>query len=224
MKLPLYQVDAFTSRVFSGNPAAVVLLDEWLPNKSLAAIAAENNLSETAFVVPHGDPMPLRWFTPAVEVDLCGHATLATAHVLFRHVFPAASTLAFGTKSGTLTVARHDDALSMDFPARPGSRAKISDSIVAALGVRPLEAYKARDLLVIFDSESDIRSFQPNFRGIASLDAFALTISAPGREHHSMHSPSQYLLLAVKQTMSIDFSLLCKESRRTPLPGPRIAL
>jgi len=182
MNLPLYQVDAFTSRIFSGNPAAVVLLDEWLPNKSLAAIAAENNLSETAFVVPHGDPMPLRWFTPAVEVDLCGHATLATAHVLFRHVFPDANTLTFGTKSGTLTVERRGDALSIDVPARPGRRVKISDSIVAALGVRPREAYRARDLLVIFETESDIRNFQPNFRRIASLGTFAVTISAPGNE------------------------------------------
>src|SRR5688572_32712606 len=100
MNLPIYQVDAFTSRLFAGNPAAVVLLEEWLSDNALAAIASENNLAETAFVIPHGEVMPLRWFTPTVEVDLCGHATLAAAHVLFRYSLPAAERLAFATHSG----------------------------------------------------------------------------------------------------------------------------
>src|SRR5688500_12693851 len=114
MKLPIYQVDAFTSRMFAGNPAAVVLLEEWLPDRVLAAIAAENNLAETAFVIPRGDVMPLRWFTPAVEVDLCGHATLATAHVLFRYLFPTADRVTFGTKSGDLPVKRDGVYLRLD--------------------------------------------------------------------------------------------------------------
>src|SRR4051812_21232949 len=118
MKLPLYHVDAFTRRAFRGNPAAVVLLDEWLPDGMLAAIAAENNLAETAFVVTRGDVMPLRWFTPTVEVDLCGHATLAAADVLFRHRTPSATRLSFSTRSGTLVVTRTDGLLSMDFPGR----------------------------------------------------------------------------------------------------------
>jgi PhzF family phenazine biosynthesis protein len=118
MKLPLYQVDAFTSRAFRGNPAAVVLLESWLPDSILTAIAAENNLAETAFVVPGDDVMPLRWFTPTVEVDLCGHATLATAHVLFQHTFPSANRLTFATRSGQLVVAREGEMLSMDFPSR----------------------------------------------------------------------------------------------------------
>jgi PhzF family phenazine biosynthesis protein len=180
VKLPLYQVDAFTSRVFSGNPAAVVVLDEWLPDSALVAIAAENNLAETAFVVAHGDVMPLRWFTPTVEVDLCGHATLAAAHVLFRYSLPSAKRLTFSTRSGTLVVTRDGELISMDFPSRPGKPVEVTDTLVSALGVRPREAHLARDLLAIFDSESQVRDFRPDLQRIASLDVFAIIVSAPG--------------------------------------------
>jgi PhzF family phenazine biosynthesis protein len=180
MKLPIYQVDAFTSRLFAGNPAAVVLLDEWLPDETLAAIAAENNLAETAYVIPRGEAMPLRWFTPAVEVDLCGHATLATAHVLFRYTFPDAQRLAFSTRSGNLAVTRDGDELRLDFPARPGGSIDISDALVAALGAKPREAYRARDLLALFDDESAIRDIKPDFARIAALDTFAVIVSARG--------------------------------------------
>jgi PhzF family phenazine biosynthesis protein len=180
MKLPLYQVDAFTSRMFGGNPAAVVLLDAWLPDDVLREIAAENNLAETAFVIPHGEVMPLRWFTPTVEVDLCGHATLAAAHVIFRYTFPSAKCLTFSTLSGNLIVTRDGELLSMDFPARPGKPVEISDAVIAALGVRPRELYRDRDLLAIFETESQIRGLLPHFERIAALDAFAVTVSAPG--------------------------------------------
>lgn len=180
MKLPLYQIDAFTSRMFGGNPAAVVLLDDWLPDSALAAIAAENNLAETAFVIPRGDALPLRWFTPTVEVDLCGHATLAAAHVLFRYRFASTKRLTFSTRSGDLVVTRDGEVLSMDFPSRPAKPVEITDALVDALGARPREAYLARDLLAIFDSELQIASFQPDFQRIASLDAFGVIISAPG--------------------------------------------
>lgn len=180
MKLPIYQVDAFTSRLFAGNPAAVVLLEEWLPDRVLAAIAAENNLAETAFVIPHGDAMPLRWFTPAVEVDLCGHATLATAHVLFRYTFPSASSITFSTKSGELPVKRDGDFLRLDFPARHGKPVEITDDVVSALGARPRELYRARDLMAIYESESEVRDFRPDFQRLATLDVFAVMISAPG--------------------------------------------
>lgn len=180
MKLPLYQVDAFTSRMFGGNPAAVVLLDDWLPDSALAAIAAENNLAETAFVVARSDVMPLRWFTPTVEVDLCGHATLAAAHVLFRYSLPSAKRLTFSTRSGNLVVTREGELLSMDFPSRPGKPVEVTDTLVSALGVRPREAHLARDLLAIFDSESQVRDFRPDFQRIASLDVFAIIVSAPG--------------------------------------------
>jgi PhzF family phenazine biosynthesis protein len=182
MKLPLYQVDAFTTRLFRGNPAAVVVMDEWLPDDVLQAIAAENNLAETAFVIPGSDPRPLRWFTPAVEVDLCGHATLATAHVLFRYQLPKLQRLTFTTKSGNLTVARKGDLLSMDFPSRPGKPIPVSDALVAALGARPREALLARDLLAVFDSEAEIRNMRPDFQRIASLDGMAVIVSAPGGE------------------------------------------
>ncbi len=180
MKLPLYQVDAFTSRLFCGNPAAVVLLDAWLPDGVLAAIAAENNLAETAFVIPRADISPLRWFTPAVEVDLCGHATLAAADILFRYRFPSLARLAFSTNSGELVVTREGALLKMDFPARPGQPVAVTDALAAALGARPREAYLARDLLAIFGSESEVRSLRPDFARVAALDAFAVIVSAPG--------------------------------------------
>jgi len=180
MKLPLYQVDAFTSRAFRGNPAAVVLLDDWLPDGVLAAIAAENNLAETAFVVTRGDVMPLRWFTPTVEVDLCGHATLAAAHVLFRYSIPSAKSVTFSTQSGNLVVERDGELLSMDFPSRPGKPMQVTEALVSALGIRPREALIARDLLAVLATESQVRSFQPDFQRIASLDAFAVIVSAPG--------------------------------------------
>jgi len=180
MKLPIYQIDAFTSRMFRGNPAAVVLLEDWLPDETLMAIAAENNLAETAYVVPRGDVMPLRWFTPTVEVDLCGHATLAAAHVLFRHTFPTAERVTFSTRSGNLVVTREDELLSMEFPCRPGKPVEITEGLISVLGVPPREAYGSRDLLAIFESESEIRDFQPDFQRIATLDFFAVIVSAPG--------------------------------------------
>ena len=182
MKLPLYQVDAFTDRLFRGNPAAVVLLDDWLPDETLAAIAAENNLAETAFVIPRGEVMPLRWFTPAVEVDLCGHATLAAAHVLFGDRFASARRLVFGTRSGELAVERDGDLLSMDFPSRPGRRIDVTDALAEALGVRPREAYLSRDLLAVVDAEAQVRDLRPDLARIAAIDAFAVIVSAPGNE------------------------------------------
>jgi predicted PhzF superfamily epimerase YddE/YHI9 len=180
MKLPIYQLDAFTQRLFGGNPAAVVLLDAWLPDAVLAAIAAENNLAETAFVIAQPEVSPLRWFTPAVEVDLCGHATLAAADVVFRYRFPSLNRLAFSTRSGELAVTRDGALLKMDFPARPGKPVAVTDALSAALGARPREAHMARDLLAIFDSESEVRSLRPDFALLAALDAFAVIVSAPG--------------------------------------------
>jgi PhzF family phenazine biosynthesis protein len=182
MKLPLYQVDAFTSRLFGGNPAAVVLLEDWLADDVLAAIAAENNLAETAFVIPGADTMPLRWFTPKVEVDLCGHATLATADVLFRHRFPEREKLVFETRSGRLTVARQDGLLSMDFPSRPGKPVEVSNELAAALGRRPREAYMARDLMAVYEAESDVRELEPDVQRIWAIEAFAIIVTAPGAE------------------------------------------
>lgn len=180
MKLPLYQIDAFTGRLFGGNPAAVVPLDEWLPDATLAAIAAENNLAETAFVIPRLEVVPLRWFTPEMEVDLCGHATLASAHVLLRYYRPAASQVVFDTRSGELPVARDGDLLRMDFPARPGTHEAVTGDLATALGRRPRETYRARDLMAVFDSEAEVRDLQPDFQRIAALGAFAVIATAPG--------------------------------------------
>ena len=181
MKLPLYQVDSFADRLFGGNPAAVVILEDWLPDRVLADIAAENNLAETAFVIPRDDVSPLRWFTPRVEVDLCGHATLAAADVLFRYRYPRSERLAFSTRSGALVVAKKAGALlEMDFPARPGTPVEVTDALAAALGARPKEAHLARDLLAVFETESEVRALRPDFARVAALDAWAVIASAPG--------------------------------------------
>ena len=182
MKLPLYQIDAFANRLFGGNPAAVVLLDQWLPDKVLQGIAAENNLAETAFVIAREDLSLLRWFTPTVEVDLCGHATLAAGHVLFAYRYPSLSRVTFRTRSGVLAVNREGGMLSLDFPALPGKPVAVSDVLAKALGAKPCEALQARDLLAIFDTEAEIRALRPNFDLIAGLDTFAVIVSAPGND------------------------------------------
>src|SRR5213082_3962251 len=181
MRAPLFHVDAFASGPFTGNPAAVCLLEKPADPAWMQAVAAEMNLSETAFVRPVVADEPghfeLRWFTPTVEVDLCGHATLAAADVLFRYISREAKRLVFSTRSGNLTVTRDGNLLSMDFPSRPGKPVEIEDTVVAALGVRTKELYRARDLLAIYESESEIRGFRPDFGRIASLDVLAVTIS-----------------------------------------------
>ena len=182
MNYPIYQIDAFTDRRFHGNPAAVVVLHEWLPDAVMAAVAAENNLAETAFMILHDEVVPLRWFTPTVEVDLCGHATLAAAHVILSSYRRGQEMVRFSTRSGELIVTRRNELLSMDFPARPGKAIEVTDALVAALGARPRETLLARDLLAIFDSEDEIRALQPDLDRIAVLDAFAVIVSAPAAE------------------------------------------
>lgn len=188
MKLPIYQIDAFTSRRFAGNPAAVVVLSDWLPDATLQAIAAENNLAETAFVIPPHDaregdaPSKLRWFTPTVEVDLCGHATLATAHVLFNHYLKDRAELAFDTQSGRLAVARDGGLLRLDFPARPARPAEVTEALVAALGARPREVLGAREQLAVFDTEAQIRALKPDMAKVAALETFAVCVTAPGSD------------------------------------------
>ncbi len=180
MRFPIYQVDAFTGELFRGNPAAVVLLHEWLPDELMAAIAAENNLSETAFVVPLSDSYELRWFTPKVEVDLCGHATLATAFVLFEGERAGESMLEFRTQSGVLTVERHGDLLTLDFPARPGTPVDRLDEVEKALGARPTEVLEARDLMAVFGSEGKIAALRPDFDRLAALSDVGVIATASG--------------------------------------------
>lgn len=182
MNFPIYQIDAFTNRVFSGNPAAVVVLHEWLDDQTLQAIAAENNLAETAFVIPDPECSKLRWFTPVVEMDLCGHATLATAHVLFQKHYPDQAHLRFETKGGSLAVIRKDNLLFLDFPSRPGKPVTIDGTLIEALGTTPAAAILARDLMVVLESEAEVKAFVPDYSAIQSLDAFALIVTSRGEE------------------------------------------
>jgi PhzF family phenazine biosynthesis protein len=181
VKIPIYQVDAFASEVFKGNPAAVCPLDAWLPDTVLQSIAAENNLSETAFFVGHGAEYALRWFTPATEVDLCGHATLASAFVIFENLEPSLAELRFASKSGVLKVTRDGERLALDFPARP-PEARSIPGLEAALGKNPREVLAARDILAVFDSEEEVRALQPDMAKIAALPTFAVIVTAPGRQ------------------------------------------
>ncbi len=181
MRLPLYQVDAFTDSLFGGNPAAVCPLETWLPDATMQAIAAENNLSETAFFVRDGGDYTLRWFTPTVEVDLCGHATLAAGHVVFRFLEPRRETVSFRTlKAGTLAVSKRADMLVMDFPARPASPADPPQGLLAALGGAARDVLQARDYLVVYDSAAEIAALKPDLAALAKVDCWAAIVTAPG--------------------------------------------
>jgi predicted PhzF superfamily epimerase YddE/YHI9 len=180
VKVPFYHVDAFTSRLFAGNPAGVCPLEDWLDAARMQAIAAENNLPETAFFVRTGDCYGLRWFTPAVEVDLCGHATLASAFVIFEHLDRSAREVRFETASGPLVVRREGDLLIMDFPARPPERVGDAEAVGRALGRAPLELWAARDYLAVYGSAGDVRSLSPDMAATAALDRFAVIVTAPG--------------------------------------------
>jgi predicted PhzF superfamily epimerase YddE/YHI9 len=180
MKLRLYQVDAFASRLFEGNPAAVVPLETWLPDDLLQAIALENNLSETAFFVPRGQGFELRWFTPAAEVDLCGHATLASAFVLFEKLGCSQAAIAFQTRSGTLTVERSGELFCMDFPARVPERCAVPEGLASGLGAEPSEVLGSDDYLVVYENEEAIRGLAPDLAALARLDRRAVCVTAPG--------------------------------------------
>lgn len=182
MTIPVFQVDAFASRPFTGNPAAVCPLEAWLPDEQMQAIAMENNLAETAFFVPHGDRYHLRWFTPKVEVDLCGHATLASAAVLFERLGYAGDRVAFDTKSGELIVERQDGLLRLDFPARPPGPVPVHPRLIDALGTQPETVLGARDYLVVYRNEDDVRSLQPDLNLLAAVDRFAVIVTAPGQD------------------------------------------
>ena len=177
-----YIVDAFTERVFHGNQAAVCVLEEWPEESLMMSITRENNFSETAFVVREGDAWRLRWFTPTIEIDLCGHATLATAYTLFRFYEPGSETITFRTMSGELRVTRQDEWLVMDFPAYRLQPVNVTDEMEAALGARPLEAYLDRDLLLVYDNEAVVRNMRPNIALVAGLPGMAACPTAPGAE------------------------------------------
>lgn len=181
-EIPIYQVDAFSSNVFSGNPAAICPLEEWLPDNQMQAIATENNLSETAYFVRNGDGYHLRWFTPGCEVELCGHATLASAYVLFQELGERGEAIRFHTKSGELWVKRDGDLLALDFPARPPQKVADNPDLIAALGATPKEVLAARDYLVRYETEQEVRALTPNMEGLTRIDRFATIVTAPGTD------------------------------------------
>jgi PhzF family phenazine biosynthesis protein len=187
MKIPFYHVDAFASRPFEGNPAAVCPLESWLPDATLQAIAGEHNLSETAFYVQSGSHYQLRWFTPQVEVDLCGHATVASAHVIFdvRRETPA-NRIAFKSKSGDLgvdkTLANGSPLYALDFPARPAQPCAAPAGLSQALGAIPQAVLAARDYMCVFGREDEVLELTPDMARIAALDRFAVIVTAPGSD------------------------------------------
>ena len=178
-----YIVDAFTDRLFAGNQAAVCVLTHWLPDSLMQQIAAENNFSETAFLVQEGALWHLRWFTPAGEIDFCGHATLAAAYVLHRFYLPDCTMIRFRTMHGELTVQPQGDLLAMDFPAYPLHRIPVDGKMLAALGVTPQAAYAARDLMLVLDSEDAVRNYVPDFRLLTELDWTCIAVTARGSEY-----------------------------------------
>lgn len=183
MKLDLYQIDAFASKCFEGNPAAICPLEEWLTDDVLQSIAAENNLSETAFFVPNGEGFDLRWFTPTNEVKLCGHATLATAFTLFELLDYQSEKIEFSTKSGILTVSRDGEYLEMNFPAQVPVACDTPGQVSAAFAAEPSQCLKNEDLIVVFDSEDLVRNADPEMSLLEDVDCRGIVITSQAKDY-----------------------------------------
>ena len=179
-EIPIYQVDAFTSEVFGGNPAAVCPLDAWLPPATMQAIAAENNLSETAFFVADGGGYQLRWFTPTTEVPLCGHATLASAYVIAEHLNRGVENMQFETASGPLVVTRSGEGFTLDFPALAPEPFDDKGAVAQALGLRPQAVLRAVTMMAVMASEAEVRDVEPHLERVKHLPADGLIVTAPG--------------------------------------------
>ena len=179
-----YVIDAFTDKVFGGNPAAVCVMDYWPSEELMMSITRENNLSETAFTVKEGDGYRLRWFTPGGEIDLCGHATLGTAFVIMNYVDTDASSVTFDALSGKLTVKRVGDLYEMDFPAYELQPVEVTAAMAEAAGAMPIAAYMGRDLLCVFEDETFVRTMSPDMEKVKELDGLLLHATAKGREYH----------------------------------------
>ncbi|HWC60836.1 MAG TPA: PhzF family phenazine biosynthesis protein [Verrucomicrobiae bacterium] len=179
MKLQYFEVDAFASKLFQGNPAGVCPLNRWLDDAWLQNIAAENNLAETAFFIPRGDDYDLRWFTPTLEMDLCGHATLASAFILFSELGRKGDSVKFHSKSGPLVVLQRGDILTLDFPSRPPKAVSVPEPLIRGLGRKPVRVLKARDYFALYETAEDVRSLQPDIALLGTLDEKVI-VTAPG--------------------------------------------
>jgi PhzF family phenazine biosynthesis protein len=184
MQLPIFQVDAFTDTVFGGNPAAVCPLEHWLANDVMQKIAMENSVAETAFFIPVKDGFEIRWFTPEVEMDLCGHATLAAAHIIIRHLNHPLPSVKFQSNSGELTVTVENDLLTLNFPSRKPKPSDVPQIILDAIQVKPVEVLKSRDYVLVFETEEIIRRIEPNqsILNQINLDPGGIVITAKGNE------------------------------------------
>ena len=183
MKIKLYQIDAFTDKVFAGNPAAVCPLEKWLPDETMQKIAMENNLAETAFYVNENGNYHIRWFTPKVEVDLCGHATLATAYVLFQFENFNGNEISFNSKSGVLAVTKEGDFLTMDFPTDILDEVKLFPELTDGFNIKPVKAYKGKtDYMLIYENEDQVNKLAPDMRMLAALPARGTIVTAPGNK------------------------------------------
>jgi PhzF family phenazine biosynthesis protein len=183
MIIPIFQVDAFTSKLFGGNPAAVCPLDEWLPDALMQQIAAENNLAETAFIVEEPQGFHIRWFTPAVEVDLCGHATLASAHVFFNHLAHDGNKIEFNSRSGKLIVIKTGQQLTLDFPADEIAKTEPPEILTNTFGSAIQEVWKGKtDYMVVFGSQTEVEMLHPDFRMLTTLHARGIIVTAPGND------------------------------------------
>jgi PhzF family phenazine biosynthesis protein len=180
MKLPIYQIDAFTDKIFGGNPAAVCPLPDWLPKPLMQKIAMENNLAETAFFVQKGNRFEIKWFTPTVEVDLCGHATLASAHILFQYLGYQGEELLFDSNSGELRVKRAGDLLTLNFPTAQYTEVEAPDELLEAMFIDPEEVFKGTDYMLVLESEEEVLSVQPNFLRLAEIPTRGIIITAEG--------------------------------------------
>lgn len=181
MKLPLFQVDAFAESLFKGNPAAVIPLEQWLDAETMQLIAFENNLSETAFFVPTQEGFEIRWFTPKAEVKLCGHATLATAHVIFTEANYPKDEITFGSQSGPLKVKKRGERLQLNFPADRMHPIDAPNQIIQALGKLPTSCFKGKtDYMLVYETEKEIREMTPNFSLLVKTDARGVIVTAPG--------------------------------------------
>ncbi|MFQ5584124.1 MAG: PhzF family phenazine biosynthesis protein [Calditrichia bacterium] len=181
MEIPIYQIDAFAEKLFSGNPAAVCPLVNWIPVELMQQIASENNLSETAFFVKEGDVYLIRWFTPVAEVDLCGHATLASAHAVFKYLDPSARKITFNSNSGPLVVERENNLLKMEFPSNMPESCETPPELVAGLGLTPQGVWRSDDYLVLYPDEETIGSIRPDFQQLKKVGLRGVIITAPGR-------------------------------------------